>query len=272
MKAKLLLGLLAYGGQVTTLYLRSLLELSEAARREGVQIELKVLDSESLISRGRNTMVAEFLGRPELTHLLFIDADIGFSAQTVLRLIAFDQPLTAAAYPMKSLNWSTVQKAAVKGEVPTAQLATAGLQFVLNLIDEDRTGQNVPVRNGFVRVSKAGTGMMLIRREVFAQMIERFPELRYRNDIAGYDNAYTRDNYWAFFDTLLHPQTRRYLSEDYAFCHRWTQGCGGEVWMDVQSALAHQGQYTYRGSYLDSIRLSGDERVRFKPDEAPAVG
>lgn len=264
-KPRILLGLPAYGGQVSVLYLQSLLALLETAGKQGIEIKLKILGQESLITRARNVIVAEFLGRPEFTHLLFIDADIGFTPQLVLRMLALNQPVTAAAYPMKEIDWRSAQRSAARG-VPAEQLPTASLGFVLNLVDEDRRADgSLPVTQGFVRVSKAGTGFMLIQRDAFARLMQRYPELHYENDIAGYDNPHTRGNFWAFFDTLLHPQTRRYLSEDYAFCHRWAQGCGGEIWMNIDSPLTHHGQYAYSGSFLDSIRVADDRGVKFTP-------
>ncbi|MDR3419270.1 MAG: hypothetical protein P4L83_24085 [Nevskia sp.] len=265
MSAKILLGLPAYGGMVSTVYLQSLLSLLDLTRAQGIELRPKILSQESLVTRARNTIVAEFLGREEFTHLLFIDADIGFPAQLVLRMLALDKPLTAAAYPMKDLDWNSVQRSALRGAAAAA-LPQAALNFVLNLVDEDRQADgSVPVSDGFVRVSKAGTGFMLIRRDVFPPLIQRFPELRYENDIAGYNNPQTKGNFWAFFDTLLHPQTRRYLSEDYAFCHRWTQGCGGEIWMNIDTPLSHHGQYAFSGSLLDSISVADDRGMQFTP-------
>lgn len=254
----LMIGLPAYGGQVSAVFLESLLRLSELARQNGIGLTLKILSQESLIPRGRNTLVAEFLGRPELTHLLFIDADIGFDPRGILRMLAFDKPLTGAAYPKKGIDWQRVHAAVQAGQPPEA-LAQAGLDFALNLIDEDLAGQDrIPVTQGFVRVAKCGTGVLLIRREVFTKLALQYPELRYENDIPGYDNTHTRGNFWGFFDTLHHPVSRRYLSEDYAFCHRWTQGCGGEVWMDVESVITHYGSYGYRGSFLSVVPFEPD--------------
>ncbi len=254
----LMLALPAYGGVVTTVFMESLLRFAEVARARGIAVTLKILSQESLIPRGRNTLVAEFLGRPELTHLLFIDADIGFDPRGILRMLAFDKPVVGGAYAKKGIDWSRVHAAARAGKPPEA-LAEAGLDYALNLIDEDLATQDrIPVTQGFVRVSKCGTGILLIRREVFAQLALAFPALRYENDIPGYENAYTRGNFWGFFDTLHHPESRRYLSEDYAFCHRWTQGCGGEIWMDVESVVTHQGSYSYSGSFLSVVPFTPD--------------
>jgi len=256
----LMLALPAYGGQVTTVFMESLLRFSELARSQGIGVTLKILSQESLIPRGRNTLVAEFLGRPELTHLLFIDADIGFDPRGILRMLAFDKPLIGGAYAKKGIDWGRVRAAALSGKPATA-LAQAGLDYAHNLVDEDlAVTDRIPVTQGFVRVSKCGTGILLIRRDVLTTMAAQYPELRYENDIPGYDNAHTRHNFWGFFDTLHHPVTRRYLSEDYAFCHRWTQGCGGEIWMDVESVVTHHGSYSYRGSFLSV--------VPFRPDAA----
>ena len=259
----LMIALPAYGGQVSTVYMESLLRFSELARNAGIPVVLKLLTQESLIPRGRHTLVAEFLGRPELTHLLFIDADIGFDPRGILRMLAFDKPVVGGAYAKKGIDWVRVHAAARAGKPPEA-LAESGLDYALNLIDEDLAVKDrIPVTQGFVRVSKCGTGILLIRREVFTQLAARYPELAYENDIAGYDNAQTRGHFWGFFDTLHHPVSRRYLSEDYAFCHRWTEGCGGEIWMDVESVVTHHGGYGYRGSFLSV--------VPFVPDP-PAVG
>ena len=68
-----------YGGQVTQRYFHACIALMLWAINRGVGIHFETLGRESLITRGRNTLVAKFLDRPTATHLLFIDADIGFS-------------------------------------------------------------------------------------------------------------------------------------------------------------------------------------------------
>ena len=60
-------------------------------------------------------------------------------------------------------------------------------------------------------------------------MIKEHPETRYNNDL----NTDPKLNpyFSALFDTMIEPETKRYLSEDYTFCRRWQQ-MGGEIWMD----------------------------------------
>lgn len=255
MKPQLLIGTPCYGGNLSVNYFHAMRRLLPLLEQQGISVTVKTLAQESLISRARNTIVAEFLGRPECTHLLFIDADIGFEPELVPRLLARGQPLVCAAYPMKGYNWDKLLEAAKTAGSGEA-LQRASLQFATNMRDEDwpqdADRHTLDIDNGFVRVSKAATGMMLIERQVFERLQLAFPELQYSNDVAGYDNPHTRGNFWAFFDTLLHPVSRRYLSEDYAFCHRWTQACQGEIWLDIESRLSHFGNAAFSGSFLES--------------------
>lgn len=252
----LLIGLPAYGGQVSVTFMESMLRFAETARQQGISIIMRVISQESLIPRGRNALVAEFLGRKELTHLLFIDADMGFEPRAILRMLAFGKPVTGVASPKKHIDWARVQ-AAAQGGMPTEKLAQAGLSFALSIGSEDSLPDGpIPVTSGFVKVARCGTGVMLIERAVFERLAEKYPGLRYENDIPGYDSAITRGNFWGFFDTLHHPVSRKYLSEDFAFCHRWTEGCSGEIWMDVESPITHVGSYAYTGSFLQVVPLT----------------
>ena len=63
------------------------------------------MHSESLITRGRNKMVLRFLEDESLTHLFWIDSDIGFTPQQVCRLLLADRDVVAGVYPMKSMHW-----------------------------------------------------------------------------------------------------------------------------------------------------------------------
>jgi hypothetical protein len=227
-----------------------MLALLPALSARGVECDYKTLSQESLISRARNTIVAEFLGSTS-SHLLFIDADIGFAPEVVMRMIDHAKPLVCAAYPMKGYDWDKMYALRDQAADPNA-LKRGGLRFAVNVHDEDRpdTGPSEVV-NGFTLVSKAATGMMLIERSVFDRLREAFPDLKYRNDIPGYRNDRSQGHFWTFFDTLVHPESKRYMSEDYTFCWRWVKGCGGEVWLDIQSSLSHWGHVPYEGSFLE---------------------
>ena len=248
-----MIGTPCYGGQVTVAYLRSLLALQSTLRERDVDWTLKTLAQESLITRARNAIAAEFMGRTDCTHLLFLDADIGFPAQAVLRMLDYDRPVVGCAYPMKGLDWERLREAAENG-ADTDRLRRRALKYALNLADAGApTRQRRRVDRGFVEVAVTGTGMMLIRRDAFDRLRQALPHLGYANDIAGYETDAARGNFWLFFDTMKDPDSGRYLSEDFAFCKRWRDACNGTIHCLIDMEVTHFGSMAYRGSFVGSL-------------------
>jgi hypothetical protein len=86
---------------------------------------------------------------------------------------------------------------------------------------------------------------MCIEKSVIQKLFDKHPEMKYVNDI-NVDQKFEPFMY-ALFDTMIDPESRRYLSEDYTFCRLW-QNMGGDVWLDPRTALNHVGHYTFRGN------------------------
>jgi hypothetical protein len=63
------------------------------------------LNNESLVQRGRNTLVAQALVDPGVTHVLFIDSDISWTAPSILRLLRKDVDIVGGIYPHKHYAW-----------------------------------------------------------------------------------------------------------------------------------------------------------------------
>jgi len=103
MDANLFIATPCYDGNVTSGYVLSLLALQRLLMQSRIGYDV-CLHSDSLISRARNTIAERFLGQEEYSHLLFIDADICFDAETVLRYLAYDKDIVAGIYPIKKLN------------------------------------------------------------------------------------------------------------------------------------------------------------------------
>jgi len=234
-----------YGGLVAKDYLLSLIALNNELVRRGVPFTLATLSNESLVTRARNRLAAQFLAEADATHLLFLDADIAFTPEAVLRLVERGGPLVATPIPKKTIDWQAVHDLAPFAESPE-DFAAAGADLTVSVgrADELFPGETIDrrVRDGFVRVPYAGTAFMLIERRVFEAIAKQHPELRYVDDEAPPGEQ----ERFAFFDTLIHPASGRYLSEDFAFCHRW-RACGGEVWIDTEPRLGHHGTYRFEG-------------------------
>jgi hypothetical protein len=85
-------------------------------------------------------------------------------------------------------------------------------------------------------------------------MMAQYPDLKYVPD--GPPNNPLANFYWRFFDTMVDPDSGRYLSEDYAFCRRW-RDIGGKVYADLDSQLLHVGQHLFRGDLARSLQIGG---------------
>ena len=217
----------------------STINLLLAGNHLGFQVTVDMLGNDSLVTRSRNTLVAQFMDRADATHLLFVDADISFEPVQVLRMVAFDQDVVAGMYPLKVRDWS-VQAI---GRLQTGEsLQTAPLRYVglpCEAADQESHG-------GFVTATYAGTGFMLIRRGALQRMMQAYPELAFA---AAHDRAsqVPSPHRYALFDCMIEPETRHYLSEDYTFCRRW-RDLGGRIWLDTQGALTHSGTHDFVGN------------------------
>jgi len=241
-RTHLVIGTPCYGGQVTTVYATSLLKLQQACLRRGdIDLTVMMQAGDALITRARQNLVAHFLENATATHLLFVDADIGFEPEQALRLLDCDSDMAAAVYPTKRIDWARFSAIAQAGH---RHPESEALSYVLEL----ETPERIALRGRFVKARYAGTGFLLIRRAALAAMIEHYPELRYTREHQTEDPL--RDSQWrsALFNCMIDEATGNYLSEDFSFCRRWTD-MGGEIWVDLESRLTHVGSIAFQGDY-----------------------
>jgi hypothetical protein len=230
-----------FGGQVSSIYASSIFQLQSAVRSlSNMKLKVEMRDGDALITRARANLVTLFLNDPTATHLLFVDADIGFTPDQVFRLIESGADVVAGAYPIKRVNWDKAKRAI---DARRPDVAAAALDYVLEIENPD----HVAVVNGFTRVRYAGTGFLMIRRHVFEKMCAHpdYASLQFfrehsRDALAGSPNRF------ALFECMIDPKSGTYLSEDFAFCKRWTD-IGGEIWTDLQSRLDHVGPSVFHG-------------------------
>ena len=252
-KAHVMVATPCYGGMVGEPYLKAMTGLSILFKHYGLNFTLATLSNESLVTRARNTLLAMFLQNPNYTHLMFIDADIGFNPQDVVKLLHRNKDIVTGAYPKKSINWQAVHGVAID-QKPTDPLELAKFQasYVLNIKRNHMETQEIPLVEGLIPVLDAGTGFMMIKREVIDKMVKEYSETRYTNDLNT--DPILNPYFYAMFDTMIDPDTNRYLSEDFTFCRRW-QKIGGEIWMDPSVNLDHYGSYQFQGNIAEQFTL-----------------
>jgi hypothetical protein len=233
-----------YGGLVNIVFLRSALALQAACEARGIGLQVELLANDALITRARARLAARFLAHPQATHLFFVDADIGFSPETVFRLLDADKGLVGGVAPLKLLDWDKVRAAVQAG---AADLMAKAVGYVVRFLPT--ADSSVQVEGGFARVSYVGNGFMMIQRQTLVRVAEAHPELT--ADLGDVEPGLGRIS--MVFDTMIEPGTGQHLSEDYAFCRRWRE-LGGEIWADVESRLTHVGHAAYTGSLVEAMR------------------
>jgi hypothetical protein len=243
-----------YGCQMTTAYMLSLLQLRDECDRRGIECFVDFIGNESLVQRARNIFAARFL-RSSSTHLLFIDADIGFRPEAVFRLLEANKEIAASVYPKKAFNWDSVaHKLKGKGRVgdhaePTHMM---GLDYNINI-----EGGSATVEKGFCKVLDAATGFMMLRKDAVQRLADAYKDtLTCVNDLPGdRESAGYVKEYVALFDCMIDPKTRRYLSEDYSL-NRRAQAVGIETWVDLGATLCHVGNYVYEGDLRQRFTMT----------------
>ncbi|MFM0394321.1 hypothetical protein [Paraburkholderia phytofirmans] len=244
----------SYGAVVTTGYALGLLDLHELAQQYGFGVRVNFNSFDSLITRARNTMVAEFLADDRFTHLMWIDSDIGFKGEDVVRLLRANRPVAAGVYPMKNDGWPAEGLAQ---PLPAGSTRADFRAMHASYPAVARSDTLEPDADGFLDALDAPTGFMLIRREVFLTLIREYPELQCRSRFVGrpeFDAGKVADFFYAFFDTGIDPETRAYLSEDYWFC-RLVASIGITPAIDARSNLTHQGIAVYEDDVARSLEL-----------------
>src|SRR3989338_8716012 len=260
---KLFVATPCYGGMLCKEYLQGILQLQKECLAQGIFIEVMTMGNESLITRARNILVSFFLDSPEqFTHMLFIDADMGFKERNVFRLLEKDENVCCGIYPKKDINWEEVLRLSRQEGMTSSRLQAESLMYNINFADHS----HITVNDGFVETLDGATGFMLLKREVFTKMKEAYPELAYTSDHWLNSKKYESNNTYLFFDCMKDPESGRYLAEDYTFCRRW-RAAGGKIYSDINMHLTHFGNYPFKGHIGAKFKLKShppDETINVR--------
>ena len=205
-----------YGGMMHEACASSYIRFTIMAIKLGIKFSLDTMTNESLVPRARNNLVSKFLANKEATHLMFVDADLRWEPESIIRLALTDAKVVCGLYPMKGLP----------------------IRYVLNTIPDGRQIGTL------LEVSTAGNGFMMIDRDVITDLIEKMPETKYADSL-NYDKDAEKYMY-ALFDTMI-DESGHYLSEDWTFCKRVREILKIPIWVDTDIKLDHYGTYAYKG-------------------------
>ena len=236
MSLHLVIGTPMYGGMCTSEYTDSLLKLSESCNKSGVKLTTIFLGNESLIQRGRNTIAHHFMNLPDATHLLFIDADIKFRVEDIVKMIKADKELIIGPVALKGYNWEEIRMAALAGDDDIGR--TGGVFNINTLPDIEMEDEETPFE-----IEHGGNAFMMIRRDCL-QALEPQTPIYTNGGRSLPDGVEIKD----YFRVEINKDTNHLLSEDYFFCHSYRQ-IGGKVWCAPWVETGHFGSHLFNGKY-----------------------
>lgn len=208
-----------YGGMVSDKTTKGLFLLGKELRTHKIDHGLLLLSNESLITKGRSKIANHFINNTDFEWVLFIDADVGFVAEDVFKLLRSGKDIVCGAYPMKTIP----------------------LQYNYEF-------KRPIVREGnLVQINQIGFGFALIHRNVFLKIIHRYgEELQFFPPLNGTIGAEVTEreyhNSYHFFHEM--KKNNVYLPEDFSFFER-ARSVGYDVWLDTSISLLHVGSHVF---------------------------
>jgi hypothetical protein len=237
-----------YGGMCSGYYTIGIIGAMAALGEAGCKVYFANIMNESLITRARNELARQFLAS-DYDYLMFVDSDIAFAGDSILRLLSAKKDIVCGIYPRKEIFWEGVRAAAQRGE---GNLREHSGLFAMNL-PLGTTHAN-PDNDGLIEVQHGATGFMLINRTVFEKLSPVVPQYR-TSGAVGPDGEFLHPLTREFFATSIDERTNVLLSEDYHFCEKWRE-LGGRIFAIPSIKLEHVGSYVYGGDPLPSLKGS----------------
>jgi len=251
-KRKLFLAVPMYGGQCAGMFAKSVADLASICTSHGIEMRSYFLFNESLITRARNYCVDEFM-RSGMSHMMFIDSDIGFDPRDVIAMMALqsddsEYDVLAGPYPKKCISWEKIKLAVDKGIADDDPNVLE--RYVGDYVFNPKGGGGSIRIDVPVEVSEVGTGFMMTRRSAFEKFEKAFPQYSYKPDHVRTEAFDGSREIMQYFQAEIDPKSKRYLSEDYWFCQKMIE-IGGKIWYCPWMKLQHVGSYIFGGSLMD---------------------
>jgi hypothetical protein len=246
-------------------YVHCLINTMEVFKKYNIGISVDFCKNDSLVSRARNNLVARAMNNSKMTHVMFIDNDITWDPIDIIKLLISNKQLVGGIYPLKHYNFNNLlhdKKNPNTNNIIESWIRTKNESQFKNVITDENMIQykllsynvnylntTIQVENNLTKVKHLATGFMMIKRNVFESLFKAFPSTKYTDDVSFLkpeENKYA----YALFDCGV--EDNHYYSEDWMFCHRWTN-LGGSVYIDVTINLTHTGIEDYQGSLIASL-------------------
>lgn len=212
-------------GKLECVYVDALMQTKELLTSLGAKVSHAIVKYCADVSLARNRAFSAFVAHKQFTHCLMIDADMGWNAHDVVRMLLLERDFI--------------------GGVGCRKLYPATYCFTQNDDFGTPLAMNHEINTNVWEMTAIGGAFVLVTRNVADKMVEAYPELEFNDDNSS------KDKIWGFFDSFVNRGKRR-LSDDYAFCHRW-RSIGGKVFALLDVTLLHVGSHTFRGNLHEDL-------------------
>ena len=204
----------------------SVIKLVQQLHKSGVECGIHTMKS-PLIHQARNYLTSVFL-TTEYQYMLFIDSDVEFEPEAVLRMMVAKKNIVCTPYR-------------VKAEDITKNIYTVEFKDPKNIL---------VLAEGLVEIEAGPTGLMLIHRRVFEKIMKNHHDLKIINK-ATPDADKSHEFYYNFFDFGFSDGYA--MGEDVSFC-RLARGNGFKIFANIESSTTHHGSYAWKGTFGESMK------------------
>ena len=206
----------------------SLMKLFGKFRDVGISSQFNIVRS-SLVNHARNLATCGFLAS-KCTHMLFIDADVEFEPEAVLRMLVVQKDIICTPYRVKLID-------------------ARKIKYAVDFKDEKKI-EMLP--GEIIEVEQGPAGLMVIHRRVFDTLMKVHPEMhiKHMGSLTKDLNSKYLFNFW---DTTFNPKTSLWKGEDLSFCDL-ARSVGFKIYANTESSTIHHGDWGWEGKFGDSIK------------------
>lgn len=216
-------------------YFNSFYHTSAMLAVKGISHVIKFQPGIPFIDHARNILCHDFLHEfPDATDLFFIDDDVGWHSESVMRLLQCREDVVGGCYPLKQ----------------------DPIGFPISLESKAGSGKLIK-RRGLYEASFLPTGFMRIKRSVIERMGEVVESYPYRRS-----DGTTIDMIKNIFQTGVKDGER--WGEDVDFANRW-RAMGGRLWVDPEIVLTHVGRKKWTASFADAVAIAQHKLAEMEP-------
>ena len=203
----------------------SVINLVQQLGKSGIKVGINTMKS-PLIHQARNYLTSVFL-TTDYQYLLFIDSDVEFEPEAVLRMLVAKKRIICTPYR-------------VKAEKLDKHIYTV----------EFKNPKTIPfLPGGLVEIEAGPTGLMLIDRVVFERIIKNHPELKIKNKAIP-NPGDSHKFYYNFFDFSFKDGYA--MGEDVSFC-KLARGNDFQIYANTESSTKHHGSWAWEGKFKESL-------------------